>query len=402
MLSTLIYRSRLSPGCTSAELTRIVAKAQRRNAALALTGILLFDGEHFLQVLEGPDSAVNTVYASIIRDPRHCNLIELMRDYAPMRRFGNLGMELFDIRHYQQGSILEAVLLKGTSRYNLAYDDRALKFIKSFVEGHWREHFLGNPDVRDWRFTTRESAFLQQGLLSNQPCQFAFQPIVEPLRGKISSLEALIRSTSGGSPADYFAGIPPDKIYEADLHSKHYAFALAKSIGIGSHKISVNLLPMSLVMVPNAVDILLKQIACNGLIPEQVVIEVTEDEMISRFDEFAIAIRQLRYAGIGLAIDDFGSGFAGLSLLSRFQPEKLKLDRSIVSGIHNNGPKQAIVQAIIRCCAALEISIVAEGVEQVEEWCWLQAAGIQRFQGYLFARPQLNGVPPIAWPKKVA
>ena len=56
------------------------------------------------------------------------------------------------------------------------------------------------------------------------------------------------------------------------------------------------------------------------------------------------------------------------------------------------------MQAIINCCAALEITIVAEGVEKVEEWCWLQAAGIQRFQGYLFARPLLNGVPPVAWP----
>ena len=403
MLSTLIYRSRLSPGCCAEALSQIVAQAQARNAALQITGILLFDGDYFLQVLEGPDSAVNQVYASIRRDPRHYNLVELMRDYAPLRRFGNLGMELFDTRSYAQGSILDAVLQKGTSRYNLAYDDRALKFIRSFVEGQWRAHLLECPDSQNWRFTSRDNAFsLPLSLHGDQPCQFALQPIVEPLRGQISSLEALIRGPDGGSPADYFASVPADKVYEADLASKHYAFALAKRIGIGNQKIAVNLLPMSLVMVPNAVEILLDQIVRNGLIPEQVVVEVTEDEVISRFDEFAVAIRQLRSAGIALAIDDFGSGFAGLSLLAKFQPEKLKLDRSLVSDIHMNGPKQAIVQAIINCCAALEITIVAEGVEKAEEWCWLQAAGIQRFQGYLFARPLLNGVPPIAWPDNAA
>lgn len=403
MLSTLIYRSRLSPGCDAPALQQIVAKAQARNAALKITGILLFDGDYFLQVLEGTDEAVRRVYASICRDPRHYNLVELMRDYAPGRRFGNLGMELFDLRHYARDSILDAVLEKGTSRYNLVYDDRALKFIRSFVEGQWRPHRLSCPDSANWRLTTRETAFaLPPSLHDDQPCQFALQPIIDPVRGQISSLEALIRGTDGGSPADYFASVPPEKVYEADLLSKNYAFALAKRIGIGNHKIAVNLLPMSLVMVPNAVEILLEQIASNGLIPEQVVVEVTEDEVISRFDEFAIAIRQLRYAGIALAIDDFGSGFAGLSLLSKFQPEKLKLDRSLISDIHINGPKQAIVQAIINCCSALEITIVAEGIEKIEEWCWLQAAGIQRFQGYLFARPLLNGVPAIAWPGKAA
>ncbi len=131
------------------------------------------------------------------------------------------------------------------------------------------------------------------------------------------------------------------------------------------------------------------------------IVEVTEDEVISRFDAFQSAVRELRSAGIGLAIDDFGSGFAGLSLLTRFQPDKLKIDRSIVSDIHIHGPKQAIVQAILSCCAALEISVVAEGVEKVEEWCWLEAAGVQRFQGFLFARPVLNGVSDVVWPERM-
>jgi EAL domain-containing protein (putative c-di-GMP-specific phosphodiesterase class I) len=84
---------------------------------------------------------------------------------------------------------------------------------------------------------------------------------------------------------------------------------------------------MSLLNVPHAVDFLMDQILAHGLQPEQVVIEVTENEMISGFNQFNSAIKQLRAAGIGTAIDDFRSGYAGLSLLTRFQPDKLKIDR---------------------------------------------------------------------------
>lgn len=177
------------------------------------------------------------------------------------------------------------------------------------------------------------------------------------------------------------------------------AFARFAGIGIGGHKIAVNLLPMSLVNVPGAVEFLVDQIKLHGLQPEQVVIEVTENEMISGFNQFNSAIKQLRAEGIGLAIDDFGSGYAGLSLLTRFQPDKIKIDREIVSNIHLSGPKQAIVKSIVSCCTDMEISLVAEGIEKIEEWCWLESAGIRRFQGFLFARPQLNGVGDIHWPR---
>ncbi|MNZ64936.1 Blue light- and temperature-regulated antirepressor YcgF [compost metagenome] len=156
---------------------------------------------------------------------------------------------------------------------------------------------------------------------------------------------------------------------------------------------------MSLVNIPGAVEFLVESIAKHHLLPEQVVVEVTENEMISGFNQFNSAIKQLRAAGIGLAIDDFGSGYAGLSLLTRFQPDKIKIDREIITNIHRSGPKQAIVKSIISCCTDMEITLVAEGIEQIDEWCWLESAGIKRFQGFLFARPQLNGVGDIYWPQ---
>lgn len=135
------------------------------------------------------------------------------------------------------------------------------------------------------------------------------------------------------------------------------------------------------------------------------IIEVTENEMISGFNQFNSAIKQLRAEGVGLAIDDFGSGYAGLSLLTRFQPDKLKIDREIVSDIHLSGPKQAIVKSIISCCTDLEITLVAEGIEKIEEWCWLEYAGIRRFQGFCSpARSSMAWVistGPIGWVKQI-
>ncbi len=91
-----------------------------------------------------------------------------------------------------------------------------------------------------------------------------------------------------------------------------------------------------------------------------------------------------------LAIDDFGAGYSGLSLLTRFQPDKIKVDAELVRDIHISGTKQAIVASVVRCCEDLGITVVAEGVETPEEWCWLQSVGIRLFQGFLFPDPALT------------
>ncbi|WP_342320630.1 diguanylate phosphodiesterase [Kosakonia sp. BYX6] len=404
MLATLIYRSRLNRTLDPSQLAGLVERASLRNAQLQVTGILLFDGEHFLQVLEGPLASVNSVFERINQDPRHGNVVELMRDFAPRRRFVDRGMVLFDLQVVTPPATLRAILRFGTLKYNQASNDRVYKFIRNFIASPKTNGGVRNSVPENWRFAIKTAPFASETLpvSEDQPCQFAFQPIIEPQRGNISSLEALIRGPNGGSPQEYFATIAPNKLHEADLASKGWALAMARRLGIGNHKVAINLLPMSLVKIPGAVDILLDHITRNQLNPGQIIVEVTEDEVISGYEEFTWAIRQLRAAGIGLAIDDFGSGFAGLSLLAKFQPDKLKIDRTIVTDIHLHGPKQAIVKAIIDCCAELQITVVAEGVEKVEEWCWLEAVGIQRFQGFLFARPVLGGVSAINWPQRIS
>ena len=402
MLTTLIYRSQLNLSRPSTELRELVERARIRNASLNITGVLLAKGSDVLQILEGSEESVLKLFHKIRDDKRHSGVVELMRDYGPRRRFEHVGMLLFDLQTQSPKEVLQSVLNYSKLDSYLTSDDRVFKFIQTFITGK-RPALSGARYVPEkWTLSPEVLPFGEHlGLMANQTCQFALQPIVEPSEGKISSLEALIRGNEGGSPEHFFSALDPDKIYEVDLQTKAYAFALAEKLGIGSHKIAVNLLPMSLVNVPNAVEFLVSEIKKHGLQPEQVVIEVTENEMISGFNQFNSAIKQLRGEGIGLAIDDFGSGYAGLSLLTRFQPDKIKIDREIVSDIHLSGPKQAIVRSIVSCCSDLESTLVAEGIEKIEEWCWLESAGIRRFQGFLFARPQLNGVGDIHWPHLV-
>lgn len=402
VLTTMIYRSQLNLSCRSAELRALVERARIRNTNQNITGVLLSNGSDVMQILEGSEESVVKLFHKIRDDQRHSGVVELMRDYGPRRRFNNAGMLLFDLQVQSPKEVLQSVLDYSQLESYLTSDDRVFKFIQSFITGKHAGNSRAPADAAKWTLSREKAPFGEAvGLIADQICQFALQPIVEPSEGKISSLEALIRSNDGGSPEHFFKTLDQDKIYEVDLQTKKYAFALAEKLGIGSHKIAVNLLPMSLVNVPGAVEFLVDQISLHGLQPEQVVIEVTENEMISGFNKFNSAIKRLRGEGIGLAIDDFGSGYAGLSLLTRFQPDKIKIDREIVSNIHLSGAKQAIVRSIVSCCTDLEITLVAEGIEKLEEWCWLESAGIRRFQGFLFARPQLNGVGDIHWPHLV-
>lgn len=396
MLAILIYRSRICAKSLSFNIDKLVSSASRINKKQGITGVLMFDGTYFLQILEGGAENVDQLYAKIKMDRRHHHIVELMRDYAPRRSFPGNGMAVYDMRSVRSANdLMRELVAIGISR-----DERMFGFIRAFVSGQWKEKAGRIEETNRWLLTPGRTVPLLSADNSGiyPPCKFALQPIVSPSQNRICSFEALIRSPDGGTPQYYFSSIPENKIHEADIYSKIYAFELASKIGLGDEKISINLLPMSLVDVPGAVDILLGQIRRCNLSPEQVIIEVTEDEVISRFDAFSSEIKRLRSEGFGLAIDDFGAGFAGLSLLTKFQPGSLKIDKCIVENVHADGVKQAVVQAIISCCNDLSISIVAEGVEKTEEWEWLNAAGIKYFQGFLFARPSLNGIPEIRWP----
>lgn len=304
-------------------------------------------------------------------------------------------MELFDLRKHDQDDVLQAVLDKGTSRYQLTFSDRALQFVRTFVLTAGKDSVYEIPPADSWHFVP--NVISDRITCSDVAEEIGFQPLIDPLSREIVSLEARKlqpdRAVSAHDLAD-------NGIYQTDLMAKKAAFYAGAQLLARSGVLSVSLMPMTLVKEPGAVDFLLTEIAANGLVPEQIEVQFTESEIISRFDEFAGAVKGLKAAGISVAIDQFGSGFAGLQLLARFQPDRIKISQDLITDVHKSGPRQAIIHAIIKCCSSLEIRLSVDGVVNAEEWMWLESAGIEHFQGALFSAPACNRIPDIAWPEK--
>ena len=403
-LSLLVYRSRSTNQLKKDKVVAMSKHFADRNRHRDITGMLVFDGEFFMQVLEGPRQRVSALYDLIQTDPRHEEVVTVLEEPIYRRTFDDWGLGFIVINDEGGKQIISSDLNFDDQLHRLGLDNlervdatRASLIIDAFAKGRWRDSYnipsrKLYDDLNGIVVRPNEKAVP----IGNYPVNFAFQPIVNPISKLVTSAEALLRGPNSESPLSILSQYSGIDLYQFDLESKQYALLIAADMGLPC-RISLNLLPMSLIMVPDAVDFLLDTIESLGLSSEQIVVEITEEEAITNYDAFFGAITRLRGAGIKVAIDDFGAGYAGLSLLAEFQPDKVKIDRKLIQGIQTNGPRQAIVRAIVECCYSLGISVIAEGVEEAAEVQWLLAAGVSKFQGFYFARPSLNSFPQISW-----
>jgi EAL domain-containing protein (putative c-di-GMP-specific phosphodiesterase class I)/CheY-like chemotaxis protein len=127
----------------------------------------------------------------------------------------------------------------------------------------------------------------------------------------------------------------------------------------------------------------------------RVVLEITERSSLDQVPGAAARVAELRGLGFRIAVDDLGAGYAGLASFSQLDPEFVKLDMSLVRGVHLNPKKRSVVRALLSLCREeLDIAVISEGVEQSEERDTLQAVGGSLMQGYFFAKPQRGFVEP--------
>jgi EAL domain-containing protein (putative c-di-GMP-specific phosphodiesterase class I) len=116
-------------------------------------------------------------------------------------------------------------------------------------------------------------------------------------------------------------------------------------------------------------------------------LEITESVLMQDVEETRARLIELSAMGVRLAIDDFGTGYSSLGYLKRFPVHKLKVDQSFVRDICEDREDAAIVEAIIGLARALELDILAEGVETEAQLSALLTQGCRHFQGYWFSRP---------------
>jgi EAL domain-containing protein (putative c-di-GMP-specific phosphodiesterase class I) len=218
---------------------------------------------------------------------------------------------------------------------------------------------------------------------------FAFQPIVDIELQNVFAYEALVRGRSNEPAASVFAALQSSELHVFDRAARVQAIALAASLGLNTG-LSLNFLPQALETLPDAISSTIDAARKAGVSERKIFLEVTEGELIRDVTGFSRTVNQYRTSGIHLAIDDFGAGQSGLNLLADFQPDVIKIDMHLVRNIDTNGPRQAIVRAVIQVCDDLGIEVIAEGVETTPEYRWFKLAGVRLFQGYLFGRPEFE------------
>ena len=229
--------------------------------------------------------------------------------------------------------------------------------------------------------------------------QFAvhYQPIVDVRLNQLVSFEALVRwnhPVHGLLAPGRFL----DVVEETGLIARLGELVLRESLaqkaiwthmepGASHISVGVNVAERQLVdpRFPEQVE---EALDWAGVRPDELTLEITEDLMIDHLDDSLSVLRRLGGIGVSLVIDDFGTGRSSLSYVKRLDMiEGIKIDRSFVTGIPEGRVDLAIVEAIVAMAQALELDIVAEGVENVAQAEALRNLGIHRMQGYLFDRP---------------
>ncbi|STX29428.1 signal transduction protein (EAL/GGDEF domain protein) [Legionella beliardensis] len=226
---------------------------------------------------------------------------------------------------------------------------------------------------------------------------YAFQPIVDVDNKVPYYYEALIRGLNNEPPTNVFAQISRVSFADFDQEARERAIKLAVQLGL-KYDLSLNFLPSSL-SAGNYLDRTIAALKENDFKTNQLIIEITESEIIHHHHDFLYGINKCRSQGIKIAIDDFGAGYSGLNLLVNCQPDIIKLDIQLIRKIDSHGPKQAVVRAILEVCTELGIDVIAEGVETLPEYNWLKQQGIYLFQGYLFAKPGFECLPSVSYPE---
>jgi EAL domain-containing protein (putative c-di-GMP-specific phosphodiesterase class I) len=152
-------------------------------------------------------------------------------------------------------------------------------------------------------------------------------------------------------------------------------------------RIAVNLSPLQFRFGDLAT--LVHQILVDtDLAPERLELEITEGVVISDPLRVLTTLRRLNLLGVRIAMDDFGTGYASLSSLQSFPFDKIKIDRTFITNVDSDSQAAAIVRSVIGLGAALNIPILAEGVETEAERTFLKAEGCREMQGYIVGRPE--------------
>ena len=228
----------------------------------------------------------------------------------------------------------------------------------------------------------------------NEAFELYYQPKVNLQTNEIDGMEALIRwfdAELGFVAPDQFIPFAEEVGFITDISEWVIAKAGRQVMKWNEQynlnmRVAVNISPSHL-KAENFIERLKNILKTYEISPSSLEIEITEMSFLDQNADLLSTIMQLKEMGITLAIDDFGTGYSSLSYLKRFPVDLLKIDRSFIHEMYKNEADVAMVAAIITLARALDLKIVAEGVEEYKDLLLLREFNCEFVQGYYYSRP---------------
>lgn len=229
-------------------------------------------------------------------------------------------------------------------------------------------------------------------LLSSSEPVVVYQPIVSTMTGELTGVEALSRFSLDPyrTPDVWFAEAAKVGLgSQLELHAVRRALEGLRDIPSGYLSLNFSAGTLATPELAQLVDEW-------SDVADRLVFEITEHDSIESYDVLVGVVDTLRSRGIRIAVDDAGAGYSSFAHILELKPDIIKLDRSVISGLHLDPVRRALVAAMADFASDIGASVVAEGVEEVEELFALRAAGVQQVQGYLCGRPGPLPVTPVS------
>lgn len=222
----------------------------------------------------------------------------------------------------------------------------------------------------------------------------AFQPMLDIDSKRVFGHEALARGLKGQSAQSVLYKINANNRYHFDQTVRRKAIKMATRLNIDGI-LAINFLPNAIYNPQTGIKATLQACEDYGFPIEKIMFEVTEAEEVKDKQHLKNIFTWYKKRGFRTAIDEFGGGHSGLNLLVEWQPDMIKLDKSMIRDIHENSTRQILVRSIIDVATDLDIRVMATGVEQRGEFTMLRDFGLSLFQGFFFAEPVFEGLATI-------
>lgn len=240
-------------------------------------------------------------------------------------------------------------------------------------------------------------------MLSARRVETWYQPVVRADTGELWGHECLMR---GRTAAGELVGAPQMLAWASQERLTFMLDRICREVHLenagrtgcgGEHKFLINFLPTAIYRPEFCLRTSMAAAKRSGLLPRQIIFEVVETEKVTDREHLRKILAFYRDAGFGVALDDVGSGYAGLSLLGDLQPDLIKLDRELVVKAVDSGFHREICASLIRLGKKHDRLVLAEGVETADELALMRELGVDLFQGFLFGRPGPVAEPGLRW-----